>query len=54
MYAMTTELIHEHQQTLLAEVTQARRGDHLARAVRLRRRAVQAARPAPRANAQLS
>ena len=54
MYTLTAELIQDHQQTLLAEATQARRGDNLARVARLRHRAVQAARRSQRANAQLS
>ena len=54
MYALTNELIHEHQHTLLEEATRARRGDRLARSTRLHRRAANARRRARRANAHVS
>ena len=54
MYALTTELIHEHQDTLLAEATRARRADRIARSTRLHRRAVNARRRARRADAHVS
>lgn len=54
MYNLTAELVQDHQHTLLAEASRARRGDRLARSTRLHRRALQATRRAQRANAQLS
>jgi len=53
MYDLTTEIVRSHQNALLAEADEARLGDHLARSMRLRRRAVRAERRARRANAQL-
>ena len=54
MYTLTTEIAQDHQHTLLAEASQARRGDRLARVARLNHRAAQAARRSKRATAQLS
>jgi hypothetical protein len=54
MYTLTSELIQDHQRTLLAEASQARQGDRIARVARLRHRALEAARRSQRANAHLS
>jgi hypothetical protein len=54
MYALTVEIVQDHQHTLLAEASQARRGDRLARVVRLKHRAAEAARRSKRAAAHLS
>jgi len=54
MYALTAELVQDHQHTLLVEAAQSRRGDRLARVARLRHRAQQAERRSQRASAQLS
>jgi hypothetical protein len=53
MYTLTTDLVQEHQNTLLDEARRARRGDRLARAQRLRHRAHQADRRSLRASAHL-
>ncbi len=53
MYTMNEVLVHDHQNTLLAEADDSRRGDRLARAKRLNRRARQANRRSRRASAQL-
>ena len=54
MYTLTADLVQDHQHTLLAEASRARRGDRLARVARLHHRALQAARRSQRATAQLS
>lgn len=54
MHILTSDLVQDHQHTLLAEASRARRGDRLARVERLNRRAQQAVRRAQRAAAQLS
>jgi len=54
MHYLTIDLVQDHQNTLLAEASRARRGDRLARVERLRHRAEQAVRRAQRAYAQLS
>lgn len=53
MHTMTADLVQDHQHTLLAEASRARRGDRLARVTRLRHRAQQAIRRSERATAQL-
>ena len=53
MYTLTTDLVHEHQNTLLDEARRAHRGDRLARVQRLRHRAQQADRRSQLARAQL-
>ena len=54
MYTVTTtDLVLDHQNTLLAEASRTRRGDRLARVRRLRNRAQQAARRSQRATAHL-
>jgi hypothetical protein len=54
MDTTTTDLVIDHQQTLLAEASRARRGDRLAKVQRLHRRAEQAARREERAASHLS
>jgi hypothetical protein len=54
MHFLTIDLVQDHQNTLLAEASRARRGDRLARVERLRHRAEQAVRRAQWAYAQLS
>ena len=54
MHTLTAELVQDHQHTLLAEASRARRGDRLARVQRLHHRALQAVRRSQRASAQLS
>ena len=54
MYTLTTELVQDHQSTLLDEASRARRGDRLARVRRLRHRAQQANRRSLRASAHLA
>ena len=53
MHTMTADLVQDHQHTLLAEASRARRGDRLARVQRLRHRAQQAVRRSERASSQL-
>lgn len=52
MHILTLDLVQDHQHTLLAEASRARRGDRLARVERLQHRAQQAVRRAQRATAQ--
>lgn len=54
MHTLNAELVQDHQHTLLAEASRARRGDRLARAERLHRRAGAAVRRAQLAAAQSS
>jgi hypothetical protein len=54
MYTLTAEIAQDHQHALLDEANQSRRGDRLARSVRLRNRARQAARRSRVAKAHLS
>ena len=54
MHFLTIDLVQDHQNTLLAEASRARRGDRLARVERLHHRAQRAVRRAQRAYAQLS
>lgn len=54
MHFLTIDLVQDHQNTLLAEASRARRGDRLARVERLRHRAEQAVRRSERATAQAS
>jgi hypothetical protein len=53
MYTLNTDLVLDHQNTLLAEASRARRGDRLARVRRLRHRAQQADRRSQRASAHV-
>lgn len=54
MDTLTTDLVQDHEHTLLAEASRARRGDRLARVERLERRAQQAVRRSQHAYAQLT
>jgi hypothetical protein len=54
MHTLNADLVQDHQYTLLAEASRARRGDRLARMARLHHRAQQAVRRAQRASAQIS
>jgi hypothetical protein len=54
MHTLINDLVQDHQHTLLAEASRARRGDRLARVKRLHHRAQQAVRREQRASAQLN
>lgn len=54
MHTLSADLVHDHQHTLLAEASRARRGDRLARVARLHHRALQALRREQRATSQLT
>jgi hypothetical protein len=53
MHTLNADLVQDHQHTLLAEASRARRGDRMARIQRLRHRAQQAVRRSERASAHL-